>query len=89
MTHLALRLAAHLIDRQTIPTELEFDTLTHPRTSRCGHVDLSVLDGNVLLQPRCGIGSGRPADGVGVVGGFAAGGGVLCWMGSLPAKTDG
>ena len=54
--------------------ELPFDSTANPRTSRCGHVDLqSITNASaVLLQPRCGIGNWRGADGVGVIGGFAA-----------------
>jgi hypothetical protein len=60
-----------------LPTELPFDSAAHPRTSRCSHVETALLadDAAVLLTPRCGLGERRDADGLGLVGGFAAAGG--------------
>ena len=55
--------------------ELPWNTAENPRTSRCEHVDVTVVGAEaaaVLLRPRCGIGEDRDADGVGAVGGFAA-----------------
>lgn len=56
--------------------ELPFDSFEHPRTSRCAHVDVAVRGNGsaVQLTPRCGISTHRNADGLGLVGGFAAAG---------------
>ena len=61
-----------------IAQELPFDTEVNPRSSRCGHVDVSTLGADadsVLLRPRCGLGEHRDADGVASISGFASSGG--------------
>ena len=46
-------------------------------------------DSFVVLRPACRIGSYRPADGLGAVGGYAARGGALCAMASSLRPTVG
>ena len=61
-----------------IGQELPFDTEANPRSSRCGHVDVSTLGADaasVLLRPRCGLGEHREPDGVASISGFASTGG--------------
>ena len=70
--------------------ELPFDTPDNPREQSCSHVDVSIqgdslgrANAAVLLQPRCGILKGRGPDGLGLVGGFATGGGQFVYDGLI------
>lgn len=62
-----------------IPRELPFDrsALSSGERKWCQHVDVEVVrarNSSVALRPRCGIGSYRDADGMGIISGVSAAG---------------
>ena len=67
------------------PSELPFDTPTHPRASKCAHVNVHVVQNGlaVELRPQCGLGSRRGPDGFGLIGGFSAVGGSFVYDGLI------
>ena len=68
---------------ERLAEELEFDRDSNPSAFKwCSHVDPVLLTSTVMaLYPRCGLGSYRPADGLGLISSFSTSGGHFVYDG--------